>query len=206
MLLSWAPAGPHQACTACCLPAPSGTFLPPADFLLQMFAQVVKLKGQVLSVMYRFRTKNREWVLIRTSSFTFQNPYSDEIEYIICTNTNVKYVPSRPSPGPSLLVFCDALLPAGSGSAGSCRSLQETKEQDEATLAPLHYLLPGPPSQGFPDWEPSVLTDDPGGTPSPSHGWSVQDALVSMIFSSPSAEPSRVELRASLGLSAVPAE
>uniref|UniRef100_A0A8C0G3B5 Aryl hydrocarbon receptor nuclear translocator 2 n=1 Tax=Chelonoidis abingdonii TaxID=106734 RepID=A0A8C0G3B5_CHEAB len=51
---------------------------------------VVKLKGQVLSVMYRFRTKNREWMLIRTSSFTFQNPYSDEIEYIICTNTNVK--------------------------------------------------------------------------------------------------------------------
>ncbi|MEJ1278083.1 hypothetical protein NN561_009002 [Cricetulus griseus] len=51
--------------------------------------QVVKLKGQVLSVMYRFRTKNREWLLIRTSSFTFQNPYSDEIEYVICTNTNV---------------------------------------------------------------------------------------------------------------------
>lgn len=61
-----------------------------------MFSQVVKLKGQVLSVMYRFRTKNREWVLIRTSSFTFQNPYSDEIEYIICTNTNVKYVPLPP--------------------------------------------------------------------------------------------------------------
>uniref|UniRef100_A0A665T7W2 Aryl hydrocarbon receptor nuclear translocator 2 n=1 Tax=Echeneis naucrates TaxID=173247 RepID=A0A665T7W2_ECHNA len=53
------------------------------------FQQVVKLKGQVLSVMYRFRMKNREWMLIRTSSFTFQNPYSDEIEYIICTNTNM---------------------------------------------------------------------------------------------------------------------
>ncbi|XP_019495690.1 PREDICTED: aryl hydrocarbon receptor nuclear translocator 2 isoform X10 [Hipposideros armiger] len=58
--------------------------------LRESFQQVVKLKGQVLSVMYRFRTKNREWLLIRTSSFTFQNPYSDEIEYIICTNTNVK--------------------------------------------------------------------------------------------------------------------
>uniref|UniRef100_A0ACB8E5Z4 Aryl hydrocarbon receptor nuclear translocator 2 n=1 Tax=Sphaerodactylus townsendi TaxID=933632 RepID=A0ACB8E5Z4_9SAUR len=57
--------------------------------LRESFQQVVKLKGQVLSVMYRFRTKNREWMLIRTSSFTFQNPYSDEIEYIICTNTNV---------------------------------------------------------------------------------------------------------------------
>uniref|UniRef100_A0A8C8YLE3 Aryl hydrocarbon receptor nuclear translocator 2 n=1 Tax=Prolemur simus TaxID=1328070 RepID=A0A8C8YLE3_PROSS len=58
--------------------------------LRESFQQVVKLKGQVLSVMYRFRTKNREWMLIRTSSFTFQNPYSDEIEYVICTNTNVK--------------------------------------------------------------------------------------------------------------------
>lgn len=58
--------------------------------LRESFQQVIKLKGQVLSVMYRFRMKNREWMLIRTSSFTFQNPYSDEIEYIICTNTNVK--------------------------------------------------------------------------------------------------------------------
>uniref|UniRef100_A0A674NJH4 Aryl hydrocarbon receptor nuclear translocator 2 n=1 Tax=Takifugu rubripes TaxID=31033 RepID=A0A674NJH4_TAKRU len=57
--------------------------------LREGFQQVLKLKGQVLSVMYRFRMKNREWLLIRTSSFTFQNPYSDEIEYIICTNTNI---------------------------------------------------------------------------------------------------------------------
>ncbi|XP_060777058.1 aryl hydrocarbon receptor nuclear translocator isoform X3 [Neoarius graeffei] len=52
--------------------------------------QVVKLQGQVLSVMFRFCTKSGEWILMRTSSFTFQNPYSEEIEYIICTNTNVK--------------------------------------------------------------------------------------------------------------------
>ncbi|MEQ2180531.1 hypothetical protein GOODEAATRI_002117 [Goodea atripinnis] len=50
--------------------------------------QVVKLKGQVLSVMFRFRAKTREWMLMRTSSFTFQNPFSEEIEYIICTNVN----------------------------------------------------------------------------------------------------------------------
>lgn len=52
--------------------------------------QVVKLRGQVLSVMFRFRAKSREWIWMRTSSFTFQNPYSEEIEYIICTNANVK--------------------------------------------------------------------------------------------------------------------
>ncbi|KAG8146988.1 hypothetical protein E2320_014077, partial [Naja naja] len=67
-------------------------FCHPEDqqLLRDSFQQVVKLKGQVLSVMFRFRAKNREWLWMRTSSFTFQNPYSDEIEYIICTNTNVK--------------------------------------------------------------------------------------------------------------------
>uniref|UniRef100_A0A667XLG7 Aryl hydrocarbon receptor nuclear translocator n=1 Tax=Myripristis murdjan TaxID=586833 RepID=A0A667XLG7_9TELE len=57
--------------------------------LRDSFQQVVKLKGQVLSVMFRFRSKTREWIWMRTSSFTFQNPFSEEIEYIICTNANV---------------------------------------------------------------------------------------------------------------------
>uniref|UniRef100_A0A3B4TW36 Aryl hydrocarbon receptor nuclear translocator n=1 Tax=Seriola dumerili TaxID=41447 RepID=A0A3B4TW36_SERDU len=56
--------------------------------LRDSFQQVVKLKGQVLSVMFRFRSKSREWIWMRTSSFTFQNPFSEEIEYIICTNVN----------------------------------------------------------------------------------------------------------------------
>ncbi|XP_068179519.1 aryl hydrocarbon receptor nuclear translocator isoform X3 [Antennarius striatus] len=59
------------------------------SLLRDSFQQVVKLKGQVLSVMFRFRAKSREWIWMRTSSFTFQNPFSEEIEYIICTNVNV---------------------------------------------------------------------------------------------------------------------
>ncbi|XP_010883118.1 aryl hydrocarbon receptor nuclear translocator isoform X2 [Esox lucius] len=71
------------------------------------FQQVIKLKGQVLSVMFRFRSKSREWIWMRTSSFTFQNPFSEEIEYIICTNANVKSSTQDPltplsSPGVSL--------------------------------------------------------------------------------------------------------
>ncbi|KAG5856395.1 hypothetical protein ANANG_G00007520 [Anguilla anguilla] len=58
--------------------------------LRDSFQQVLKLKGQVLSVMFRFQSKSREWIWMRTSSFTFQNPFSEEIEYIICTNANVK--------------------------------------------------------------------------------------------------------------------
>ncbi|XP_017280570.1 aryl hydrocarbon receptor nuclear translocator isoform X3 [Kryptolebias marmoratus] len=67
-------------------------FAHPEDqgLLRDSFQQVVKMKGQVLSVMFRFCSKSREWILMRTSSFTFQNPFSEEIEYIICTNVNVK--------------------------------------------------------------------------------------------------------------------
>ncbi|GJQ68519.1 putative PAS domain protein, partial [Trypoxylus dichotomus] len=54
------------------------------------FEQVLKLKGQVLSVMYRFRAKNREWVWLRTSAYAFLNPYTDDVEYIVCTNTTAK--------------------------------------------------------------------------------------------------------------------
>uniref|UniRef100_A0AAX7SLN4 Aryl hydrocarbon receptor nuclear translocator n=1 Tax=Astatotilapia calliptera TaxID=8154 RepID=A0AAX7SLN4_ASTCA len=69
-------------------------FAHPEDqgLLRDSFQQVVKLKGQVLSVMFRFRTKSREFIWMRTSSFTFQNPFSEEIEYIICTNVNSFYI------------------------------------------------------------------------------------------------------------------
>lgn len=128
VLLAFSAAG-H---TALLFPLP-----PPTDFLVQMFFQVVKLKGQVLSVMYRFRTKNREWLLIRTSSFTFQNPYSDEIEYVICTNTNVKYV-HRPSFAhhshneSHLNCFArGSLFPTGSSCA---RNTYRAKEQEKGRL------------------------------------------------------------------------
>uniref|UniRef100_UPI00358E1671 aryl hydrocarbon receptor nuclear translocator 2-like isoform X2 n=1 Tax=Myxine glutinosa TaxID=7769 RepID=UPI00358E1671 len=55
--------------------------------LCDSLQQVLKLKGQVLSVMFRFRSRTGDWLWLRTSSFTFQNPFSDEIEYIVCTNT-----------------------------------------------------------------------------------------------------------------------
>lgn len=51
---------------------------------------VLKLKGQVMSVMYRCRAKNREWVWLRTSAFAFINPFSEDVEYIVCTNTSAK--------------------------------------------------------------------------------------------------------------------
>uniref|UniRef100_A0A8D9EG19 Aryl hydrocarbon receptor nuclear translocator homolog n=1 Tax=Cacopsylla melanoneura TaxID=428564 RepID=A0A8D9EG19_9HEMI len=54
------------------------------------FDSVLKLKGQVMSAMHRFRSKHGEWVWLRTSAYAFLNPYNDEVEYIVCTNTTAK--------------------------------------------------------------------------------------------------------------------
>ncbi|GAB6018730.1 hypothetical protein CHUAL_000405 [Chamberlinius hualienensis] len=56
----------------------------------ESFEQVLKLKGQVMSVMYRFQAKNREYVWLRTSIYAFLNPYTDDVEYIVCTNSAAK--------------------------------------------------------------------------------------------------------------------
>jgi len=67
-------------------------FFHPEDqtHMKETFDQVLKLKGQAMSIMYRFRASNREWVWLRTTSFSFQNPYTEEVEYIVCTNTAAK--------------------------------------------------------------------------------------------------------------------
>ncbi|NXY12167.1 ARNT protein, partial [Pteruthius melanotis] len=124
-------------------------FCHPEDqqLLRDSFQQVVKLKGQVLSVMFRFRSKNREWLWMRTSSFTFQNPYSDEIEYIICTNTNVKNSSqeSRPAlansmPRPQL--GQSVSLPLDMGTA-PLPSRQQQPPQAELEVGPGRESLAG---------------------------------------------------------------
>lgn len=67
-------------------------FFHPEDqsHMKESFEQVLKLKGQVMSVMYRFRSKNREWMWLRTSTYAFLNPYTDDVEYIVCTNSSAK--------------------------------------------------------------------------------------------------------------------
>ncbi|XP_026140587.1 aryl hydrocarbon receptor nuclear translocator-like isoform X8 [Carassius auratus] len=94
--------------------------------LRDSFQQVVKLRGQVLSVMFRFRSKSHEWIWMRTSSFTFQNPFSEEIEYIICTNANVKQMQQQ------------AELDEGMGRDGSQLALAQAPLQTVSVVSPDH--------------------------------------------------------------------
>ena len=56
--------------------------------ILFMFLTIVMV--QVMTLMYRFRSKLGEWIWLRTQAFAFLNPYTDEIEYVVCTNSTAK--------------------------------------------------------------------------------------------------------------------
>lgn len=60
------------------------------EHMMESYQQVMKLKGQTLSVRYRFRAKDGSFVWLRTSCHSFQNPYTDEAEYIVCSNCVVQ--------------------------------------------------------------------------------------------------------------------
>ncbi|KAL4616656.1 aryl hydrocarbon receptor nuclear translocator-like isoform X1 [Arapaima gigas] len=144
--------------------------------LRDSFQQVIKLKGQVLSVMFRFRSKSREWIWMRTSSFTFQNPFSDEIEYIICTNANVNRPPTQDSltplssPGmalpPSQGQNSPNCPPAMSPGQVTSRQLQQQQADGSANrdgfYEPSQVALPQVPAQAVtaagPDHSPELFT------------------------------------------------
>lgn len=67
-------------------------FFHPEDqaHMKENFDQVLKNKGQMFSLVYRFRSKKCQWVWLRTQAYAFLNPYSDEVEYIVCTNQSGK--------------------------------------------------------------------------------------------------------------------
>jgi len=125
------------------------------------FEQVIKMKGQVITFMYRFRAKNGEWVWLRTSSFAFLNPYTDEIEYVVCTNSPAK---SAGLSGGA----ADALSGPGGAIATAADYGRHVSAAGGATAAGgLDYSLAGRPGDMYSQQTP-VYSYDP--TPSPVAG------------------------------------
>jgi len=128
------------------------------------FDQVVKMKGQVMTLMYRFRAKTGEWVWLRTSAFAFLNPYTDDIEYIVCTNTPAKSNSGLTGPvndpvGPSPTDY-RSHPSVGTSSA-------------QGPGAGLDYSIAGPGRQdmyGTQQQQPAVYSYDPTSSPVAGYG------------------------------------
>ncbi|XP_040577145.1 aryl hydrocarbon receptor nuclear translocator homolog [Lepeophtheirus salmonis] len=130
----------------------------------ESFDQVVKMKGQVMNFMYRFRTKSGEWIWLRTSAFAFLNPYTDDIEYIVCTNStatkasnnntgldasSAQVAASQP-PGPNVSDYRQNSVDYNSSSSSSNNysSTQQQYSYDPTPSPVAPYGSPGPSLHG----------------------------------------------------------
>eukprot|EP00057_Strongylocentrotus_purpuratus_P033588 XP_791998.3 PREDICTED: aryl hydrocarbon receptor nuclear translocator-like protein 1 [Strongylocentrotus purpuratus] len=78
---------------------------------------VLSSKEKILTTSYRFRAKNGDFILLRSRMFTFRNPWTKEIEYVVSTNT---------------LVNKDEAVASNSNECGPT-----TKDQDSSQLQSL---------------------------------------------------------------------
>lgn len=97
------------------------------------FDQVVKMKGQVMNFMYRFRAKSGDWIWLRTNAFAFLNPYTDDIEYVVCTNSTAKT-------GSAASAAAAAALSATDNSAGSNQTAPTVQPSPQQPIvSPTHH-------------------------------------------------------------------
>lgn len=106
------------------------------EHMVESYQQVMKLKGQPLSVRYRFRAKDGNWVWLRTSCHSFQNPYTDEAEYIVCSNSVVSSNGNMQQP---------ISISLSSPTINSSRSGPLTSSSDYSDMSP-HSELTSPDS------------------------------------------------------------
>uniref|UniRef100_A0A1B0CFZ0 Aryl hydrocarbon receptor nuclear translocator homolog n=1 Tax=Lutzomyia longipalpis TaxID=7200 RepID=A0A1B0CFZ0_LUTLO len=140
-------------------------FFHPEDqnHMKENFEQVLKQKGQMFSVMYRFRSKNRDWIWLRTQAYAFLNPYTDEVEYIVCTNSSAKSLHATQenvTPDPTEQAY---QAPGLDYSLQSRRDPPVVSGRDGRNYAVVHctgYIKNWPPTDMFPGVQMDRGVDD----------------------------------------------
>ena len=60
------------------------------DVVFQLLCTACQKSVPMPTVNYRFLSRDRKWVWLAMKAFSFRNPYTKQVEYIICTNVVMK--------------------------------------------------------------------------------------------------------------------
>ncbi|XP_074659917.1 protein cycle-like [Tubulanus polymorphus] len=94
--------------------------------------QVLKSTESIESPIYRFKTKDKSFIKLRTKAFSFHNPWTKEIESVVATNTVIAQPEISSSSGQSSeLASCGqtAMSDASQGAGCSTSSISAVGEQ-----------------------------------------------------------------------------
>nr|QHX41463.1 aryl hydrocarbon receptor nuclear translocator [Halisarca dujardinii] len=74
--------------------------------MVELFHEACQKSVPMPTINYRFLSRERKWVWLAMKAFSFRNPYTKQVEYIICTNVVMKSKESsqqRPQQSPEQL-------------------------------------------------------------------------------------------------------
>lgn len=57
--------------------------------LLLFFSSVLQMREKINTNCYKFKIKDGSFITLRSRWFSFMNPWTKEVEYIVSTNTVV---------------------------------------------------------------------------------------------------------------------
>jgi PAS domain S-box-containing protein len=66
--------------------------------MVELFHEACQKSVPMPTINYRFLSRERKWVWLAMKAFSFRNPYTKQVEYIICTNVVMKSKEAGPTP------------------------------------------------------------------------------------------------------------
>ncbi|MFT7814441.1 aryl hydrocarbon receptor nuclear translocator-like protein 1 isoform X3 [Arapaima gigas] len=152
--------------------------------LAECHRQVLQTREKIHTNCYKFKIKDGSFITLRSRWFSFMNPWTKEVEYIVSTNTVVSTLDSADPNYPQLAgspQSMDSVLTAGDGkirgsSPSSCGSsplnITSTPPPDTCSPGgkkiqngstpdiPSAGIVAGPDSVGYPYSNNSIMSDN----------------------------------------------
>eukprot|EP00731_Ephydatia_muelleri_P007623 Em0003g1871a len=65
--------------------------------MVQLHHEAMKRRTPMPTVQYRFLSQSQQWVSLAMKAFSFVNPFSQQVEFVVCTNVVLSKENAKPS-------------------------------------------------------------------------------------------------------------
>uniref|UniRef100_A0A8D3D042 Basic helix-loop-helix ARNT like 1a n=1 Tax=Scophthalmus maximus TaxID=52904 RepID=A0A8D3D042_SCOMX len=172
--------------------------------LAECHRQVLQMREKINTNCYKFKIKDGSFITLRSRWFSFMNPWTKEVEYIVSTNTvtcvNCVCYSASLEPSLSLSLRIRGSSPSSCGSSplnitstpppDTCSPGGKKIQNGGTPDLPSTGIIPGPDSVGYPYSNQSIMSDnshlsidimDEPGSSSPSNDEAAMAVIMSLL-------------------------
>uniref|UniRef100_A0A8D3BY29 Basic helix-loop-helix ARNT like 1a n=1 Tax=Scophthalmus maximus TaxID=52904 RepID=A0A8D3BY29_SCOMX len=161
--------------------------------LAECHRQVLQMREKINTNCYKFKIKDGSFITLRSRWFSFMNPWTKEVEYIVSTNTVVSCAMMEGCDYPQSAASPQSMDSVLTSEGGGRRALQTVPGIPGGTrMMEIQStgIIPGPDSVGYPYSNQSIMSDnshlsidimDEPGSSSPSNDEAAMAVIMSLL-------------------------